>query len=206
MDVQDGRHITSRQSRMETDDAKHEALRPGDADVAPHALRCAFQPMNDRPEQLHELKDPGKCFCVNRVSWSAGREHGRQSATGYHDHARRAQGIEAMLPQRGGSCLIRRLICLQTNMCDAVDCFLGNCFELKMSSYGLALRSTLLTLESRLRRGAGQRAARWLRDAVELAVAPFNRTTRRPTRVSLSSMSESWLRQLEEESVKHLAD
>ena len=44
----------------EADDAKRQPLRSGDADLCSHALRRLFEPVNDGPQQLHELQDGGE--------------------------------------------------------------------------------------------------------------------------------------------------
>lgn len=46
----------------------------------------------------------------------------------------------------------------------------------------------------------------WCRDAVRLAITALNDETDRRKTIRLPPLGEAWLRQLEEESFKHLAD
>ena len=67
MHVKDRSQVPRRESGEETDDPKDEALRPSDPEVGRHPLGCLLHPVNDGPQQLHELQDVWQLVVGGRV-------------------------------------------------------------------------------------------------------------------------------------------
>jgi hypothetical protein len=57
MDVQFGRQVTRRYPWEQPHNPQHQPLWAGDADLCGHPLGCAFDAMDNRPQELHELQD-----------------------------------------------------------------------------------------------------------------------------------------------------